>query len=125
MIATQTIAEQLTDIYFRYENWHIFKMSYKQALDYHSQQLREGNIHVVDDNGEVLGYYEKHFVYNVCFLDNVFVKDGHRQGRVFHELCRHFFSTMPDNITHIIGEKVKLDGKVMKVKIRRSNNGKH
>jgi hypothetical protein len=119
MIATQTIAEQLTEIYFNEENWHIVRMSYEQALDYHEKGLREGTIKVFEENGEVLGYWERHCVFNVCFLDNVFVKKGHRQGRVFHNLYRHFFATLPTNITHIMGEKQKTNGSMHKVKVRR------
>lgn len=125
MILTQSIPEQLTEIYFNNEDWHVFKLSYESALCYHTDGLAAGNIHTYEENGEVLGYYERHFVLNVCFLDNVFIKEGHRKGRVFRELCRHFFSTLPENIIQIIGEKQKLKGKVVRANIGRIRNGKH
>jgi hypothetical protein len=119
MIATQSIPEQLTEIYFKNEPWHVFKMSYQEALDYHTRGYNNGDIHIYEDNGEVLGYYERHCVFNVCFLDNIYIKDGHRKGRVFHNLYRHFFATLPKNITHIMGEKQKTNGTMHKVKVIR------
>lgn len=120
MITTQTIPEQLTEIYLTQEKWHAFKMPYEEALKYHKRQLENGFISVYEsENGEVLGYYERHFVYNVCFLDNAWIKEGYRRGEVFKELYRRFFATLPDNINRIMGEKQKLGGKLHKVFINK------
>jgi hypothetical protein len=124
MLATKSIAEQLTDIYFEEEWWHTTRMTYEQALNYHQTRLDTGAIYVFEKEGEVLGYYERYFRNNVCFLHNVFVKDIFRRGEVFKGLCRHFFSTMPDHIEYVEGEKQKL-GKLVTEKIKRGKNGNH
>jgi hypothetical protein len=94
-------------------------MLYPDALWYHKTRYENGNIHTYEENGEVIGYYERYFVEDKCFLYNVWVKEGERQGKVFKELYRHFFKTMPDNIRYIVGEKIKLGGKYQKVKMIR------
>lgn len=119
-----TIPEQLTEIYFNHENWHESKMEYDEAYRYHSNRYHNGSIHVYEEDGEVLGYYERYFIYSTCFLHNVWVKDGHRHSKVFKTLYRHFFDTMPENITRIVGEKQKIGGKVVERIIRRSRYGK-
>jgi hypothetical protein len=123
MVITQSIEEQLTDIYFRDEWWHTARMSYEVALEYHRKRVDNGSIHTYEENGEVLGYYERYFKDDICILFNVWVKDGHRKGKVFRELYRHFFSTMPSGIDYISGEKQKVGGKYQKVKIRRIDHG--
>jgi len=99
-----SISKQLTDIYYKHEDWHIVRMSYKDALRYHEKRLNDGEIQVYVESGEVLGYYQRHFVYNVCFLDNIWIKKECRRGKVFKELCKQFWSTLPENITYIFGE---------------------
>lgn len=116
-----TVSEQLTDIYFKKENWHVFKMSYDKALNYHQRAYDNGNIHIYEENGIVLGYYERHFVSNVCFLDNVFVENNHRKGKVFKALYKHFFQTLPENIDFIMGEKQKVFGKMQIVRINKES----
>jgi hypothetical protein len=115
-----TIVEQLTDIYDKYEDWHITKLSREQALRYHENALNRGDIYVYEENKEVLGYYERHFVYNVCFLDNIWVRPCLRKGEIFKKLHKHFFETMPLNITCVLGERHKRGGRIEKFKIRRS-----
>ncbi len=110
----KTIPEQLTDIYFRHEHWHAFKMPYKQAIRYHDKRVKSGEILVYLENSEVLGYCERHFVYNVCFLDNAWIKNTERRGKVFKELHKQFYETLPENITHIMGHR---NNKLEKVKI--------
>lgn len=116
-----SIATQLTDIYYKHEHWHAFKMSRNQAIQYHEDGIKKGDIQVYLENGEVLGYYERHFVYNVCFLDNVWIKDECRRGKVFRELYRKFWETMPDNIAHIFGED---KGTILR-KVKISNFRRH
>ena len=101
----KTIPEQLTDIYYKHEHWHAFKMRREQAIQYHERRIKNGEIQVYLENGEVLGYYERHFVYNVCFLDNVWVNEKYRHGKVWKELYKKFWNTMPEHITHIFGEQ--------------------
>lgn len=117
--------EQLVDIYQRYEWWHNPRMSYVQAYVYHKKRLENGAIHIYEENGEVLGYYERYFKSNTCILHNLFIKPGFRQGRVFHFLYRHFFDSMPQNIDKIQGEKQKLNGRMVTALIKRSRYGKH
>lgn len=113
------IATQLTNIYFTDETWHNSRMTYENAFQYHKTRFEHGYIHVYEENGEVLGYYERYIRDNTCILYNVWVKESERKGKVFKELYRHFFMTMPKNITEVIGEKVKLGGKFRKRIIRR------
>ena len=119
MIATTTIAEQLVYIYHREEWWHATTMPYDEALAYHQKGLDNGTIHVYEQDGEVLGYYERFIDGNVVDLRNVWVKDGLRRGEVFRALYRHFFDNLPDGIDYIIGEKQRAGGKKQKVKINK------
>lgn len=120
----RTIPEQLTAIYFKYEGWHVFKMSREQAINYHAKRIKNGNIQVYVDNGEVLGYVERHYVCNACFFDNVWIKDKEKRSKVFKVLYKQFFDTLPKNITHVIGHRNK---KVHIVKISewRINHGRY
>lgn len=104
------IAEQLTEIYLKDEWWHEFKLPKEEAIAYHEGRLKSGAIYAYIENKEVLAYYERYFIYNVCFLHNVWVRGDQRGGRVFRALSKHFFSTMPREITKVIGEKQKLGG---------------
>ena len=113
------IVGQLVAIYYQYELWHDYIMDIEQAYTYHQKHLDNGDIYVHIEDNEVLGYYERFIKGNTCFLSNVYVKEGYRKGRVFRQLYKHFFSTMPKNIEYITGEKQKLGGKIMKEKIRR------
>ena len=108
---------QLVDIYRNEENWHTFKMSFESALIYHKTRYENGSIHTYEENGEVLGYYERYFNGDTCTLYNIWIKKEARRGKVFKELYKHFFKTMPENIKYIVGEKQKLGGKFQKVLI--------
>jgi hypothetical protein len=122
---TQTIAEQLTEIYFKEEWWHTTKMSYEEAIKYHQEHLDNGDIVCYIDNYEVLGYYERYFIGNSCKLYNMFIKKDLRRSKVFFNLYRHFFNTMPKNIDKIIGDNQKLGGKFVEriiTKERRHGN---
>ena len=118
-----TIEEQLTNIYLTKETWHKTRMDYPTALKYHKTRYENGDIYVYTEDGKVLGYYERYFKYNVCFLYNVYVENDYRKGKVFKELYRHFFKTMPKDITHVMGEKQRLGGKIMKEVINRRKYG--
>lgn len=117
MITIQSIPEQLVEIYNTQEWWHKTRMSYEETLQYHTSRYKNGDIHTYQENGEVLGYYERYLLWDTCILYNVWIKEDYRQGNVFKELYRYFFATMPKNIKYIIGEKVKLSGKKQKVSI--------
>ena len=118
------IVSQLVEIYLTKEPWHESFMPLKEAVNYHKTRYENGIIHTYEEDGKVLGYYERYFYDDTCVLYNVYVEEGYRQGRVFKELYRHFFKNMPDNIQYIVGEKVKLGGKPQRVKIGR-RYGKH
>ena len=115
MLSTmKTIPEQLTDIYYKHEDWHAFKMPYDKALSYHDRRIKNGDIQAYIENGEVLGYCERHFLSNVCFFDNIWIKDTARHGKVFRGMYEQFFDTMPKHITHVIGHR---GDRVIKAKI--------
>ena len=115
------IAEQLTEIYEKEEWWHKARMSHEQAIRYHDSEYSKGNIYVYKEDGEVLGYYQRAFNDDKCFLMNVWVK---RKG-IFKKLYRHFFDTMPDNIKKVYGEKQSIGGKYIERIITRGRYGKH
>jgi hypothetical protein len=121
MVTQLTIAEQLVDIYFKEEWWHKTRMSYADALKYHQTRLDSGSIYAYEENGEVLGYYERYFIFDTCYLHNVWVRRDERGGRVFRLLKKRFFSTLSREIRHITGEKQKLGGKT----VERTIYGKH
>ena len=118
-----TIPEQLTDIYYKHEHWHAFKMPYHQALKYHEKRVKNGDIQVYIENGGILGYYQRHFVYNVCFLDNVWIKKEYRKGKVFKELYKKFFATLPAHITFIFGEHEETVFRKIRISQWRRNHG--
>lgn len=125
MVITKTTVEQLVDFYYDDEPWHKFKMPYGEALQYHQERWDKGNIVPYVEEDEVLGYYERYIVGDVCFLHNVFIKKDYRQGRVWRWLHRNFFKTMPINIKEIVGESQKLNGKFISriiTKERRNGN---
>ena len=95
----------MTDIYFKDEDWHFQKMPYGSALRYHQRGLDDGSITVYVADGEVLGYYERRFVDNTCFLYNLYVKPQKRMGKVIKSLKRVFFGAMPVNIDKVIGRR--------------------
>ena len=119
----KTIPEQLTDIYYKHEHWHAFKLPYNQAIRYHEKRIKNGEMQVYLENGEVLGYYERHFVYNVCFLDNAWIKKECRRGKVFRELYKKFWNTLPEHITHIFGEHEETVFRKVKINKCRRNHG--
>lgn len=124
MIAQLTILDQLLDIYYNDEWWCKNKMSYDEAVKYHYDRLQSGNIQVYQENGEVLGYYERYFKENTCILFNVYVKKEYRNRGVFKAMRKQFFLTMPSNITTIKGEKQKLGGKIMSANLKKEIYGK-
>ena len=117
-----TIVEQLVSIYYNEEPWQKNLMTYDSAFRYHKMRYENGDIHTYEEDGVVLGYYERYFVRDTCILYNVWVRSDKRQGKVFKSLYRHFFKTMPKNIKEIVGQKQKLGGKLVKEKI---NKEKH
>ena len=101
-------------------------MTFESALRYHQKRLENGEIYPYTQDGKVLGYYERTFDNDKCFLKNVYVAKDFRQNGIFKKLCRHFFDTMPDNIKYVTGEKQSVGGKPQKVLITKERrNGKH
>ena len=113
------IIAQLVEIYYTQEPWHKSFMSLPKAVQYHKTAYDNGDIHVYEEDNEVLGYYERYFNFDTCILYNVWIKESERKGKVFRELYRHFFKSMHENIKYIVGEKQKLGGKIQRVKITR------
>lgn len=120
----KTIPEQLTDIYYKHEHWHAFKMPYDKAIKYHARRIKNGEIQAFIENGEVLGYCERHFLGNACFLDNIWIKNTERRGKVFRGMCEQFFDTLPKYITHIIGHRDN-KAKISKISKWRLNHGRN
>ena len=119
----KNIVEQLVDIYEKEETWHTSRMTHEEAIQYHKERYDKGDIEVYVENGEVLGYYERYILWNVCILYNAWIRKDQRWGKAYRELRRRFFSTLPKNVESIIGEKQKLGGKLMKAVIRRNRHG--
>ena len=46
--------EQLTEIYYKYEDWHTIRMAPESALRYHIKAYENGNIHVYEYEGEYM-----------------------------------------------------------------------
>ena len=107
MLATKTIAEQLAEIYETF-SWKNPEVSYDYIVNYYQDMLDKGNVYVIEDS-EILGYYERRFENDTCFLLNVYAvsKD------IFKQLYRNFFNTMPLYINYVKGEKQKLGGKMV------------
>lgn len=124
MIAELDIVQQLVEIYEKYEWWSKDKMSFEAAIRYHKKRLDNGDIYVYEENGEVLGYYERYITGDTVLLHNLFIKEGHRRGKVFKELYRHFFQTLPLGIKYITGTKQKIGGKFQKVLIKGARYGR-
>ena len=120
IVCQEDIVQQLVYIYDHFEYWHAIRMPYDEAIDYHRRALEDGSIHVHVVNGEVLGYYQREFLGHECFLMNVFAFDRD----TFKAMKKHFFETMPEHITCIVGEKQRLGGIWRKAMIRRQY-GKH
>ena len=103
---------QLVEIYQKYEREVCNnKMSLSEAITYHKHLLELGRIYPVLRNGKVVGYYERYFKGNECVVTNVFVKEEYRGNGVLKELKRHFYDTLPSNITKLSGNKYKFNNK--------------
>jgi hypothetical protein len=123
MVLTEnSITSQLVDIYNKYEFWHTTRMTLESAYDYHQKRLDDGRIFCVVVDDVVLGYYEREFQGDECFLKNVFVMPGFDRGFVWKKLYKHFFRTMPSNIKYVTGDKVKLGGAWQKVLITKARS---
>ena len=115
----RNIVEQLVEIY-RLEPWHKVRMTDDIAYKYHEEHLRNGDIVVYKEGDEVLGYYEAYYLGETCFFYNVYIKQGHRSGRVVLNLYKQFLSNLPKGIKNIVGESQKENGKLKEVKLRRN-----
>ena len=116
----KSIIEQLVEMYYKEEWWHKIIMPPDEAFDYHREHCEKGDIYTHVKDGVVLGYYERYFNGDICFLANLYVRGDLRRSKVTKELYKHFLDTMPPHINYIVGEKQKVGGKMQKVKIRSS-----
>ena len=108
----KTIPQQLTEIYKLEEDWHLTRMTDEVAFQYHRKRYDRGNIQVYHENDEVLGYYERYIVGDICYLYNTWIKKDHRCGKVFRELYKRFFKTMPNEVTKVMGQRHKFNSRI-------------
>lgn len=112
MVIEKTIIDQLVDIY-RNITWQNQVISDEDIAKYYQYMIDRKQLFVVEDSGRLLGYYERRFNRDICFLINVYVIPEESGSMVFRKLYKHFFATMPLNIKYVQGEKQKLKGRVM------------
>lgn len=103
------IIEQLYDIY-KQTPWQNQEIPHDKVISYYQEMLDKNLIYIINIDGELLGYYERWFIEDTCFLVNVYSTSK----QVFKQLYRHFFNTMPKNINYVQGEKQKIGGKMVK-----------
>lgn len=68
------IHEQITDVYFSHEDWHVARLTRHKANEYHERLIMQGNIITVIENNALIGYVE------------VWKIDYEQLGRLFCEL---------------------------------------
>lgn len=114
-----TIAEKLTEIYYKLENWHKSKLSKEDANQYHERLLMSGNIITYVKEGELIGYLE-YFRINyeqwgrlvcgetigaleenikdgkIAYINNMWIAEGERGAEAFDFLGRLFLSRCID-----------------------------
>lgn len=121
-----TLAEQLTEVYLKYETWHKEKISKEEADKYHARLLSTGNIITVEKEGQLLGYVEfwrlsyEQFgriiagepfsAYcedvqsgHIAYVANTYILPEYRRGGVYRMLRDRFFEANK-HCTHFVGE---------------------
>jgi len=114
ILETKPIVEQLTEIYFQYENWHEYKLPIEQVLKYHQTMIDKGAIVVYQQDSIVLGYFEAWLINfeqfgrlvahapfnqllenttdgNLAYVANVWIHPDFRKGAVYKVLRNRFF----------------------------------
>ena len=107
----KSIEEQLYDIWLK-TPWQE-RVPKDVIMEYFEWMLASSGIYVIEREGELLGFYERRFEDDTCFLINVFAFEI----GIFRQLYRHFFNTMPKDIKYVKGNKQKLHGKEVIEKI--------
>lgn len=131
------IAEQLTDIYLTEETWHVSKLSKEESDLYHDTLLSKGNIIVIRDGEQVVGYCEfwrltyEQFGRIICgepfsamhedvqtgqiaYVANTFIKKEYRKGEVTKMLRNRFFEANT-LCTHFCGQARRKKSEPVKV----------
>jgi ribosomal protein S18 acetylase RimI-like enzyme len=85
------LAEQLTDIYEKKEDWHKTRLSHEEAVKYHQERLDWGNIITVSDGNTLAGYLEFYIRHGVCYIHNLFILPEYRRGIVAKMIKRRLF----------------------------------
>lgn len=107
----ENIINQLNFIYYHYEWWHPYYMNVDGISCYHKEGLDAGRIKVFNQDGLILGYYERwnvsHETFDrlkgghllkpkdiipggISYLYNVWIQSEYRNGYVAKELKRMF-----------------------------------
>ena len=122
------IAEQLTDIYLTEETWHVSKLSKEESDLYHDTLLSKGNIIVIRDGEQVVGYCEFWLVNDyqldailgnqfnqlnedlssgyICYIANLFVLKGYRNSATISMIKKRLFEVTKKCVL-FIGERNK------------------
>lgn len=113
------VISQLVKIYFEEENWHDSKLSIQDAVLYHDFVFNNGNIIVVKNKDEVVGYlefwrlnFENWGKYvcgveisplhtdvkngNIAVVNNIWIKKEFRRGDVFKQIKERFYRVNSD-----------------------------
>ena len=121
-----SLAEQLTNIYLREENWHDTKLSKEDAINYHERIIFSGNCITVEDGDFLVGYCEfwrinyEQFGRIICgerfsaltenitngyiaYVANTFIRVDYRNGKVYKMLRDRFFEANRD-CQYFVGE---------------------
>ena len=111
---TENLVEQLLDIYYTKEEWHINKLDLGQARDYFNALINKGNIICIEVEGKVLGYVEfwcvslgqlqrikenepffileENITYgSFCYIHNIWVDKDYRNNGVLKQLKETLF----------------------------------
>jgi len=136
-IVLMDIITQLVEIYFKEEPWHNRRMAFKDAVDYHTRLLEQGNINVYSELGVVLGYMEVWHINfeqlgrivckenfsayhenitdgNIAYLANIWVDKNFRRTSVFNVMKIMFFSRHC-NCDYFVGESMTKKSQLIKV----------
>jgi len=134
---TDTIAEELTEIYLKNEWWHTKKLSKSEALKYHKALLDKGNILVYREDNELLGYVEFWNINfeqfgklickepfspliqnvtdgNIAYLANTWINPKYRHTKVYRILKMNFF-TVNYHCEYFVGEALRKKTQPVKV----------
>jgi hypothetical protein len=114
------LAEQLTDIYEKKEDWHKTRLSHEEAVKYHQERLDSGNIITVSDGNILAGYLEFYIRHGVCYIHNLFILPEYRRGIVAKMIKRRLFE-VSKGCKIFFGERNKAGVRYPEFKTRSQN----